>query len=199
MARGELNVPLTMEELERAVAESPNNKAPGLDGLPSEVYKQYGDVLIPEYLKVLNQACKSFKFPDSMNDTCIIVLPKPDKDLLTPESYRPISLLNSDVKILARILAMRLGKVIQGLIHPDQSGFTHTRSTATNLRRLYLNMQLPTDNLGKRAILSLDAVKAFNSVEWTYLWEFLVWEIDLYAGLSYYTLLQGLVHESMGI
>lgn len=38
---------------------------------------------------------------------------------------------------------------------------------AVNLRRLYLNMQSPADNVGQRA---LDAIKAFNSIEWEYLW-----------------------------
>lgn len=142
VVREELNAPLTLEELRRAVLEAPNNKAPGLDGLPSEVYKYYGDILLPELLKVLNHAWETFKLPDSMNEACIIVLLKPDKDPLAPESYRPISLLNSDAKILTRILAARLGRVMQGLIHPDQSGFIHTRSTAINLRSLYLNMQL---------------------------------------------------------
>lgn len=50
------------------------------------------------------------------NDACIIILPKSGKNLLVPESYRPISLLNSDVKILARILATRLSKVMQGVV-----------------------------------------------------------------------------------
>lgn len=103
-----------------------------------------------------------------MNDACIIVLPKPGKDLLAPESYRPISLLNLDVKILARILATRLSKVMQGWVHPDQSSFIPTRSTAINRR--FLNMQLPLDNPGKWAISLLEA---FDSVKWTYLWEVL--------------------------
>lgn len=108
--------------------------------------------MLPELLKNLNQALDSSKLPDSMNDACIIVIPKPSKDILVTESYRPISLLNLDVKILARVLAMRLGKVMQGLIHPDQFGFILTRSTAINLRRLFLNMQLPSDNPGRRFV-----------------------------------------------
>lgn len=83
-------------------------------------------------------------------------------------SYRPISLLCSDVKILAKALAARLNKIISKLIHTDQTGF---RSTSTNTRRVYLNMQLPIENSGKRAVLSLDAAKAFDSLEWNYMWK----------------------------
>lgn len=90
-----------------------------------------------------------------------MVLPKPGKDRLLPDSYRPISLLNSDIKLLAQFLATRLSKVIGRLIHKDQSGFIPTRSTADNIRRLFINLQIPVDDPGGRAILSLDAAKAF--------------------------------------
>lgn len=46
-------------------------------------------------------------------------------------------------------------------------------STANNIRRLFLNLQTPVDNPGGRAILSLDAAKAFDSVEWPCIWEIL--------------------------
>lgn len=109
--------------------------------------------------------------PQSMNEAIIVLLLKPGKEAHLPDSYRPISLLTTDVKLLARVLATRLAKVIHKVVHRDQSGFIPSRSTALNIRRLFLNLQIPVDNPGKRAILSLDAAKAFDSVEWPYLWE----------------------------
>lgn len=100
-----------------------------------------------------------------MNEVVIIVLLKPGKDALLPDSYRPISLLTTDVQLLARILATRLAKVVHKLVHRDPIGFIPTRSTDQNLRRLFLNLQILVNNLGKRAIFSLDAAKAFDSVE----------------------------------
>lgn len=52
-----------------------------------------------------------------MNEAIIVIIPKPGKDPLQSDSYRPISLLNTDVKLLARILATRLEKAIPRLIH----------------------------------------------------------------------------------
>lgn len=52
-----------------------------------------------------------------------MVITKPYKDQKRVESYRQISLLNNDYKILAAILITRLNKVIGRLIHDDQTGF----------------------------------------------------------------------------
>ena len=109
-----------------------------------------------------------------MSEAIIVVILKPGKDAMSPDSYRPISLLSFDVKLLARVLANRLSKCIHHVVHRDQSGFIPTRSTAQNLRRLFLNLQIPVDNPGDRAMFSLDAAKAFDSVEWPYLWEVLM-------------------------
>lgn len=88
------------------------------------------------------------------------------KDPLDLGSYRPILLLQSDVKILAKVLALRLNKVIFSIIHSDQSGFMPKKSTAINLRRLFLNLQTQSYNVGDRALRSLDAHKAFHRIEW---------------------------------
>lgn len=60
--------------------------------------------------------------------------------------------------------------VITSIVHPDQAGFMPNKSTAVNLRRLHLTMQSLADNIGQRALLSLDAMKAFDSIEVEYLW-----------------------------
>lgn len=70
-----------------------------------------------------------------------------------------LSFLTTDVKSLARVLATRL-KWRTNFVHMDQSKFIPTRSTAQNLQRLFLNLQLP---VGNRAIFSLEAAKAFDS------------------------------------
>lgn len=137
-----------------------------------EIYKYYSEVLLPK-LEVFNATEEQNVLPPSMSKAHIVLILKPGKEPVDPASYRPILLLQSNIKILAKVLAVRLNKVITSVIHPDQAGFMPNKSTAINLRRLFLNMQSQADNKGQRPLLSLDAMKAFDSVEWPYLWEVL--------------------------
>lgn len=142
-----------------------SQKTPGPDGLPVEIYRQYGRVLLPELLRVLNVSMIE-ALPPSMMDSTIITMYKEGKDPLDVASYRPIALLNTDIKIFAKILAARLNKVIVKLIHSDQSGFMPRRTPSINIRRLYLNLQAPMEQDYERDVLSLDAAKAFDCSEW---------------------------------
>lgn len=111
-----LDAPIKLEELQEALSLFPNSKAPGDDGLPMEIFKQYGGVVLPQLLKVLNSARGSQCLPESMTRASIILKLKLGKDPLVPRSYRPNSLLESDKKILAKVLALGLNRVISSII-----------------------------------------------------------------------------------
>lgn len=81
---------------------------------------------------------------------------------------QPISLLVVDYKILTKSLATRLDTVIQKM-HPDQSGFISGRQLYGNLLRLYNIIYSPKAPTTAEVLISLDAHKAFDRIEYEYL------------------------------
>lgn len=101
----QLDAPITTDCIAEALAQLPASKASGSDGLPLEFYNQFGEILVPKLCKLYSHIFDTDTLPASMGEALIVLIPKPGKDPHLPESYRPISLLQLDVKILAKILA----------------------------------------------------------------------------------------------
>ena len=124
---------------------------------------------MPKLCGVFNYALHENDPPKSWSEALITVIHKEGKDPLECGAYRPISLLESDVKILSSILANRMLKYLRNLINPDQTGFIPGRQGANNIRRV-LNLQsVARDSACPSMLLSLDAEKAFDRVDWSYL------------------------------
>lgn len=88
---------------------------------------------------------------------------------LEAASYRPVSLIPNETKLISRILANRLKTHIHTIIHTDQTGFIPNRHIYFNLRRLF-NI-LYAKHSTETVIISVDAQKAFDQVEWSYMYE----------------------------
>uniref|UniRef100_A0A8C5WKY5 Reverse transcriptase domain-containing protein n=1 Tax=Leptobrachium leishanense TaxID=445787 RepID=A0A8C5WKY5_9ANUR len=99
----------------------------------------------------------------------IVLIPKEGKDREQCSSYRPISLLNCDVKLFAKIIATRLNPYIPSLIHLDQVGFVPHREARDNTTRTLHIIHAAPKVQGGLALLSTDAEKAFDRVGWDFL------------------------------
>lgn len=115
-----LYAPLVIGELQEAVGAFPNCKAPREDVLPMEFYKQYPELLLPRLLRVFNESLELGALPPSMSKAHIILHLKAGKDPVDQGFYRPILLLQCDVKILAKVLGVRLNEVVNCAPRPGR-------------------------------------------------------------------------------
>ena len=84
------------------------------------------------------------------------------------DDYRPITLLNTELKILARVLANHLQHVISDLIGPEQTFAVKGRSIQDNLHLIREVLEGIEDDT-EAALISLDQSKAFNRVDHRFL------------------------------
>lgn len=167
--KSNLDKPLQLQEIEDSIKAMQSGKTPGPDGFPVEFYKKFSSKLSPLLLSMFNNSLEQSKLPPSLTQAHITVLLKPDKDPLDCSSYRPISLLNVDVKILSKVLASRIEHIIPDIISQDQTGFIKGRHSFINIRKLLNVVHSSASEESPEVIISLDAEKAFDRVEWKYL------------------------------
>ncbi len=122
-----LESPLSVDEIMRAIASMQNGKSPGPDGFPSEFFKKFSTDLAPILLSVYEESSTSGSLPETMRQAIISLIYKKGKNVSECSAYRPISLLNVDSKIFAKILAHRLETVLPLLVSDDQTGFIKNR------------------------------------------------------------------------
>uniref|UniRef100_A0A670I215 Reverse transcriptase domain-containing protein n=1 Tax=Podarcis muralis TaxID=64176 RepID=A0A670I215_PODMU len=165
-----LNYKITQQEIEDAIQNMQLGKSPGPDGLTSKYYKILKDYLIHPLMEVCNEIMEGKKAPESWKVAFITLIPKLETEKTQLRNYRPISLLNVDYKIFADILANRFKKVLNEVIHTDQTGFLPGRHLSANTRNIIDILELLQTNINTKAVLIfIDAEKAFDNISWKFM------------------------------
>jgi hypothetical protein len=163
-----LDAKLSRTELRTALHELNKGKSPGIDGLTPEFYQFFWKELQDPFHEVFESAIASGTLPHTAQKSVLNLLPK-SGDRLEIKNWRPISLLTTDYKILARALATRLKGVLSALIHPDQGYCVPGRTIFDNLHLHRDVLEYANQSEIPLALLSLDQQGAFDKVDHAYL------------------------------
>lgn len=144
-------------------------KSPGMDGLPVEFYLSFWSIIETPLYEMIKECLDKEEMTTTMKQGIITLIPKPDKDHLSLDNWRPVTLLNVDYKILSLIFARRLKKGLNEIINETQTGFMTNRHISCNIR-LVLDLIDYSEYVESDAlILFLDFYKAFDTVEHQFL------------------------------
>ena len=114
------------EEIRDAVWGCRSEKSPGPDGINFKFIKRFWHILKPDVLRFLDEFYVTGIFPRGCNASFIVLIPKVINPQLLDE-YRPISLIGCMYKIVAKLLANKLKKVMPFIIDEGQSAFIEGR------------------------------------------------------------------------
>lgn len=97
--------PITSDEVAEAIKTLKINKRPGPDGFTALYYRTFTDIISPMLVEAFNDLLNNKSFRQESLLAIICMIPKPHSDDSLCTNYRPISMLNMDIKVLAKILA----------------------------------------------------------------------------------------------
>lgn len=146
-AKADLDSPITPADV---------SDAPGPDELPIDIYKIFKNKIISPLLDMFVESFNSGKLQPSLRNALIILILKSGKSPTKCESYQLISLINSDAKIIAKILGHRLERYLPSFSDPDQNGFIKGRQAWHCICRV-LNIIYARTEHPDTAVLSADA------------------------------------------
>ena len=164
-----LEADITEQELQQAVYQLNDNKSPGINGITAEFYKKFWYLIKDKYIQYINTA-KQSSLGEYINTSVTTIIFKHKGEIYILDNYRPISLINVDLKILTRALANRLRPVLPTIIHQSQTAVDKRKIDHTiHLIRDLIDLTDKEDS--EAAFIFLDQEKAFDRVNHKFLFK----------------------------
>ena len=145
------------------------NKTPGNDGLTIEFYVAFWPLIGKHLVDCVNYSFEFGELSISQKQAIITLVEKKGKDKRLIKNWRPISLINVDTKIISKVLASRLEKVLPKLIHPNQNAFVKGRSIFDAVRSIDDIVDYSKRNGRSGILVAVDFEKAFDTLNFNFL------------------------------
>ena len=152
-----------------------HGKTPGNSGILIEFYIVFWNLIKDLIFEAYKEAISSGKMSYMQRQGIITLIPKQDRDLNYIKNWRPIILLNTDYKILAKVYANRLKQVLNTIIHKNQTGFLKGRNISENLRNILDVIDYTKLHEVPAVLISIDFEKAFDNVCYQSLFKIMYW------------------------
>jgi hypothetical protein len=164
---------ISKEEILQAINSLKGKKSPGTDGIVNEFYKVFKERISEILKEVYQEIFKKGEIDQRMSMGLMKLIYKRKGSKNNLSNFRPITMLNTDLKILAKVLANRLKNVLPTIIMTNQAYGVRGRDIAditSGIRDIisYLN-----DTQEDGYVVNLDFEKAFDRVEHGFLFSIL--------------------------
>ncbi|CAI6010414.1 unnamed protein product [Closterium sp. NIES-65] len=151
------------EEVKNAFRSMAKDKAPGKDGLPKELFELHWDILGKHFMQLAQNFAATATLPTSTKEAVTILLHKKGgRDQL--ENYKPITLLSFTYKVIARVVADRMKRVLHEVISPEQFGFLPGRKLSDAVGLVADVIEAARNKDHDWYLLLVDFRKAFDSI-----------------------------------
>nr|GEY66102.1 RNA-directed DNA polymerase, eukaryota [Tanacetum cinerariifolium] len=154
---------VTNDEIKRAVWDCGTDKAPGSDGFTFGFFRRFWDLIQEDVYAAVRYFFVYSDIPKGCNSAFISLIPKIQNANLVKD-FRPISLIGSLYKIIAKILANRLVGMLSGIVNEVQSAFVADRQILDGPFILNEVIQWCKSKKKQALIFKVDFEKAYDSV-----------------------------------
>ena len=163
--QNQIDEPFQFEDFTRGMKAMARNKAPGNDGLPVEFYAVFWQKIGKCVWEAMLDSHRKGHLYKSARRGVISLIPKKNKNSLLIKNWRPLTLLNTDHKILTKMLTSRLKPYLEKVIGLQQTGYVPGRYIGTNIRKMIDLLMYLEQNEIEAVLVVVDFEKCFDTIE----------------------------------
>ena len=199
---------ISKEEIKRAIKKLKLGKAPGIDNIPSDVFKADNDATIDVLYSRLNEIWDKEEIPTEWKMGMLVTIPKKG-NFSECKNWRGIMLLSVPSKILCHIILDRIQETVDKKLRKEQAGFRKDKSCTDHIATLRIIIEQCIEWQSSLYINFVEFEKAFDSIDRTVLWKllrhyglpakFVTLIKNMYEGFTGHVILNGQVSDGFQI